>query len=198
MTISTDNLHGQTFRAGEAMGLDHRKLGMWLFIATEVMLFGALITAFLHTKLRAPAPELSFESILLVGINTFILVASSFFVAQGLNALRAGRGRAFRLYLALTIFLGAAFLSGQAYEFWTLHGMGLTMTGSLFGSAFFTLTGTHGLHVLIGLVWAAGIFLASLRRGKTLTSPVRFEIFGLYWHFVDVVWIALFTLIYLI
>jgi len=188
--------HGESFQAGEALGLDHRKLGMWLFLATEVMLFGGLLTAFLHTKLRQPGLEFTAESLLLVGLNTFVLVTSSFMVAQALDAARRGLKGRLRLYLLTTGALGVVFLAGQAYEFWLLAHEGLSLTGSLFGSAFFTLTGTHGLHVLIGVVWALAILLAALRnRGL---SPNRVEIFGLYWHFVDIVWLVLFTVIYLV
>jgi len=188
--------HDEVFRAGKELGLDHRKLGMWLFLATEVMFFGGLLTAFLHTKLRQPGLIITPESLLLVGANTFVLVTSSLMVAQALDAARRGlRGR-LRLYLLATGVLGIVFLAGQAYEFSLLAQEGLSLTGSLFGSAFFTLTGTHGLHVLIGVLWALVILIGALRsRG---VSPMRVEIFGLYWHFVDIVWLVLFTVIYLV
>ncbi|MDX1600582.1 MAG: cytochrome c oxidase subunit 3, partial [Anaerolineales bacterium] len=101
-------------------------------------------------------------------------------------------------FLGATILLGTAFLGGQIYEFIALYHEGVTLTNSLFGSTFFTLTGFHGLHVLIGVLWAA-ITLVKATRGKySADDNLGIEIFGLYWHFVDVVWIALFTLIYLI
>lgn len=195
MTTTTIS-HGESFRAGKALGLDHRRLGMWLFLATEVMLFGGLLTAFLHTKLRQPGLSVTAESLLLVGLNTFVLVTSSFMVAQALDAARRDLKGRLRLYLLATAALGVLFLAGQAYEFSLLAQEGLTLTGSLFGSAFFTLTGTHGLHVLIGVVWALASLLGALRhRGL---APIRVEIFGLYWHFVDIVWLVLFTVIYLV
>jgi heme/copper-type cytochrome/quinol oxidase subunit 3 len=176
--------------------MDHRKLGMWLFLATEVMFFGGLLTAFLHTKLRQPGLTITPESLLLVGVNTFVLVTSSLMVAQALDSARRGlRGRLLG-YLLGTAALGSVFLAGQAYEFSLLAHEGLSWTGSLFGSAFYTLTGTHGLHVLIGVFWALVIGLAAFRsRGL---SPMKVEIFGLYWHFVDIVWLVLFTVIYLV
>jgi heme/copper-type cytochrome/quinol oxidase subunit 3 len=197
MTTTTTS-HEESFRAGTSLGLDHRKLGMWLFLASEVMFFGGLITAFLHTKLRYSAPTLSFESIVLVGLNTFVLVTSSFMVAQALDAAHHGRRGHLKLYLGLTALLGAVFLAGQAYEFSSLYADGVTLTGSQYGSAFYTLTGTHGLHVLIGVVWALAVLLGTLRHGSEEPPALRVEIFGLYWHFVDIVWLVLFTIIYLV
>ena len=195
MTTTTIS-HDEAVRAGKELGLDHRKLGMWLFLATEVMFFGGLLTAFLHTKLRQPGLIITPESLLLVGVNTFVLVTSSLMVAQALDAARRGlRGR-MHLYLLGTAVLGTLFLAGQAYEFSLLAHEGLSLTGSLFGSAFFTLTGTHGLHVLIGVMWSLVILLGALRSRDP--SPMRVEIFGLYWHFVDIVWLVLFTVIYLV
>jgi heme/copper-type cytochrome/quinol oxidase subunit 3 len=188
--------HEDGFRAGKALGVDHRKLGMWFFLATEVMFFGGLLTAFLHTKARQPGLEITPESLLLVGGNTFVLVTSSLLVAQALDAARRDRRRSANLYLLAAAILGLVFLAGQAYEFSVLSREGLTWTGSLFGSAFYTLTGTHGLHVLIGVIWAAAVLVGSLR-SRSL-GALRVEIFGLYWHFVDIVWLVLFTLIYLV
>ncbi len=102
------------------------------------------------------------------------------------------------VFLGLTALLGAAFLGGQAYEFASLAADGITLSSSIFGSSFFTLTGFHGLHVLIGVVWAL-LTLGKAARGRySAEDNVGVEAFGLYWHFVDVVWIVLFTIIYLI
>ena len=195
MTATTIS-HEEGFQAGTALGVDHRKLGMWLFLATEVMFFGGLLTAFLHTKARQPGLEITPESLLLVGLNTFVLVTSSLLVAQALDAARHDRRRSANLYLLAAALLGLVFLAGQAYEFSVLSREGLTWTGSLFGSAFYTLTGTHGLHVLIGVIWAGAVLVGSLR-SRSL-GAMRVEIFGLYWHFVDIVWLVLFTVIYLV
>jgi cytochrome c oxidase subunit 3/cytochrome o ubiquinol oxidase subunit 3 len=185
-------------RAGKALGLDHTKLGMWFFLASEVMFFGGLIATFAHYKVNHPAPEAAALDVLLVGINTFVLLTSSFTVVRALAAIQEGRRGAFLTYLGLTIVLGIAFLSGQGYEFASLYRDGITLTSTLFGSTFFTLTGFHGLHVLVGVVWA-GVTLWRGARGRfSSTDFMGAEIFGLYWHFVDVVWIVLFTVIYLI
>ena len=94
--------------------------------------------------------------------------------------------------------LGTAFLVGQGNEFATLYRHGITLSSSLFGSSFFTLTGFHGLHVLVGICWALSTLVKALRAGYSQGSYLGVEVFGLYWHFVDIVWIILFTLIYLI
>lgn len=190
--------HADAYRSGRALGIQPLKLGMWLFLASEVMFFGGLISAFLHYKVNNPSPESGLLDVPLVGVNTFLLLTSSFTVVLGLAAIRQGDRRGLIRFLAATALLGAAFLGGQAYEFVSLYGHGVTLSGSLFGSSFFTLTGFHGLHVLIGLVWALST-LAGAARGRY--SADRFEgveVFGLYWHFVDVVWIVLFTIIYLV
>jgi heme/copper-type cytochrome/quinol oxidase subunit 3 len=187
-------MHG----AGRAIGVQPLKLGMWLFLASEVMFFGGLISAFLHYKVNNPSAEAALLDIPLVGVNTFVLLASSFTVVLGLSAIRQGDRRGLIRFLGATALLGAAFLSGQAYEFVSLYRDGVTLNGSLFGSSFFTLTGFHGLHVLVGLAWALST-LARAARGRYSAEQFEgVEVFGLYWHFVDVVWIVLFTIIYLV
>lgn len=186
------------FRAGRALGLDHLKVGMWLFLGSEVMFFGGLISAFLHYKVNNPTPESGYLDVGLVGINTFLLLASSFTVVSALASIERGDTAGMNLYLLATIGLGVAFLSGQGYEFVALFGHGVTLSSSVFGSSFFTLTGFHGLHVLVGIVWAASTFFRGMRGSYTRDDHAGVEIFGLYWHFVDIVWIVLFTIIYLI
>lgn len=186
------------FRAGRQLGLNHLKLGFWMFIASEVMFFGGLISTFLKYKLNSPTPEQGFLSAPLVGGNTFLLLTSSFTLVMAIAALRDDDRGGMMRYFALTFLLGAAFLAGQAFEFATLYRDGVTLTNSLFGSTFFTLTGFHGLHVLIGLIWLLVVMVKGGRGGYSPEHYDGVEIFGLYWHFVDIVWIILFTLIYLI
>jgi cytochrome c oxidase subunit 3/cytochrome o ubiquinol oxidase subunit 3 len=190
--------HPDAHHAGKAMGIDHLKLGVWLFLASEVMFFGGLIAAFLHYKVNAPSPQAGLLSIPLVGVNTFVLLTSSFTVVQGLSAIRRGNRAGLIRFLGITILLGVLFLAGQGYEFAKLYGEGVTLQSSVFGSSFFTLTGFHGLHVLIGIVWAVSTLLHALRGRYTDQNAMGVEVFGLYWHFVDIVWIVLFTLIYLV
>ncbi|HET7009249.1 MAG TPA: cytochrome c oxidase subunit 3 [Anaerolineales bacterium] len=194
----TKPMHEDAFRAGRALGLDHLKLGVWLFIGSEVMFFGGLIAAFLFYKVNNPTPESALLDVGLVGINTFVLLASSLTVVSALAAVGRGDVASMNLYLIATIVLGVAFLSGQAYEFVSLFRHGLTLSSSVFGSSFFTLTGFHGLHVLVGVAWALSTFFRGMRGNYTRDEHIGVEVFGLYWHFVDIVWIVLFTVIYLI
>ena len=132
-------------------------------------------------------------------VNTLILLTSSFTMVRGLSAIRDNDRRGLWVNMIATGFLGLMFLMGQALEFSKLafEGTGLN---SIFGSTFFILTGFHGMHVLIGIVWIVyhpGARLQGLRSG-TPRHQMQVEIFGLYWHFVDVVWVILFTIIYLI
>jgi cytochrome c oxidase subunit 3/cytochrome o ubiquinol oxidase subunit 3 len=188
----------EDFKAGLDLGLNHLKLGMWLFLATEVMFFGGLISAFLHYKLNVPSPETALLDIFLVGANTFVLLASSFTVVQALAAIRRNDSRGLSTYLGLTIILGAAFLGGQIFEFSQLAKEGMNLRSSVFGSSFFTLTSFHGLHVFVGLIWALRNLIKNVRGGYDANRSMGIELFGLYWHFVDIVWIVLFTIIYLI
>lgn len=190
--------HEEDFRTGLSLGLDHQKLGMWLFLASEVMFFGGLISTFLHYKINNPSPEAAALDVLFVGGNTFVLLTSSFTVVQAFQAIKDGKVQGLVRYLALTIVLGSLFLAGQGYEFSALIREGITPTSSLFGSTFFTLTGFHGLHVFVGILWALRNLVKALRGGFHAESAIGVEIFGLYWHFVDIVWIVLFSLIYLI
>jgi heme/copper-type cytochrome/quinol oxidase subunit 3 len=190
--------HADDFRAGQALGLDHRKLGMWLFIASEVMFFGGLIATYLHYKYSLGFPESSELNVVLVGLNTMVLLTSSYMVVNGLDAIRKGRPGRLAVYLLATIVLGVAFLTGQIYEFADLYAHGVTLTGSIFGSSFFTLTGFHGLHVTAGVIWAIVTLVRALRGAFGPQDNMGVEIFGLYWHFVDIVWIVLFTIIYLV
>ncbi|MGD2058431.1 MAG: heme-copper oxidase subunit III [Anaerolineales bacterium] len=192
-------IHEDEFLAGKKLGLDHNKLGMWLFLSSEIMFFGGLISAFLHFKINTPSPaEAALLDVALIGVNTFILLSSSFTVVLGLAAIQKGNSGGLVRYLGLTVLLGSLFLAGQGYEFTTLYGEGMTLQSSVYGSGFFTLTGFHGLHVLIGIVWALVVMVNGMRGKYAENKYDGVEIFGLYWHFVDIVWIVLFTIIYLI
>jgi heme/copper-type cytochrome/quinol oxidase subunit 3 len=180
-------------------GLDNRKLGMWLFLVTEVMLFSGLIAAMLQMKVRSPETANDVLNIPLTGINTFVLIISSTTVVLALQAIMNGDQRKTRLYLFATLALGATFLGVQVYEYIQLitH-EGFTPSGSLFGAGFYTVTGFHGFHVFIGLCWCLWLIRQALQGRFSSHNYMRIEIFGLYWHYVDIVWILLFTIIYLI
>jgi len=180
-------------------GLDNRKLGMWIFLVTEVMLFSALIGAFLQMKARSPADAHHVLNVPVTAVNTFILIVSSTTVVLALQAIMNSDHRKTRLFLTATLLLGATFLGVQVYEYFQLitH-EGFTPSGSLFGGGFYTVTGFHGFHVLIGILWCAWLLRQATQGRFSSTNYMRIEIFGLYWHYVDVVWIILFTIIYLI
>jgi heme/copper-type cytochrome/quinol oxidase subunit 3 len=177
---------------------DNRKLGMWLFLATEVMLFSSLIGAFLSMKSRSPADANHVLNIPVTALNTFILIVSSTAVVMALSGIQDGDRKRLRNFLILTWVLGASFLGIQIREYLALIKKGFTPSGSLFGSGFYAVTGFHGFHVFIGLCWVTGLIIATLRGRFSADDTMRVEIFGLYWHFVDVVWIVLFTIIYLL
>jgi cytochrome c oxidase subunit 3 len=124
-------------------------------------------------------------------------LSSSFAAVSALSALQQDKVKVFRNWLATTMVLGGLFILIELLEWGELIGHGIT-TGTLFGSAFFTLTGFHGMHVLIGLIWMTFLMVRTVRGMMSSHNVLGIEIFGLYWHFVDIVWIILFTIIYLL
>ena len=192
--------HEDHFRAGRALGLDHLKVGMWLFLASEVMFFAGLIAAYIVLRAGSPAWPIVSEvlNVPLVAGNTFILIVSSVTMVQAYASVQAGNQRQLRRMLLATLGLGLLFLAVQAYEWSALLGEGVTAQSSLFGASFFTLTGFHGAHVSGGVIALIFVSLKAQRGGYTQAAHQGVELMGLYWHFVDVVWIILFTIVYLI
>jgi heme/copper-type cytochrome/quinol oxidase subunit 3 len=180
------------------MGLPSNKLGMWIFLASEVMFFTALIGTFLTFKARGLMGTVDALNVPLAALNTFILIVSSFTVVTALQAIEDGRETRFILMLLSTFVLGSVFISIQGVEWNALLVHGITPKDSIFGTAFFVLTGFHGAHVIVGLLWLVFALLKAFRGDFTRENNMGIEIFGLYWHFVDIVWIILFTVIYLI
>jgi len=178
--------------------LNTPKLGMWIFIASEVMLFSALIGALLTAKLDSPPTANDVLNVPVTALNTFILIVSSTTVVMALSAAQDGAQRKLRGFLIATLLLGGTFLGIQITEYRILLSEGFTPAGSLFGSAFYTVTGLHGFHVFIGLCLLLWLIPQAFKGRFTPADYTRVEVFGLYWHFVDVVWIVLFTLIYLL
>ncbi len=183
-------------------GLTNPKIGIWLFLASEVMLFGSLFSAYALLRMGAATwPDQSAVlSVPLATLNTVILIASSATIVLALAAVRAGRLEAYRRFMGLTILGGVAFLVVKAFEYSDKFAAGLVPATDNFLALYFTLTGLHALHVVGGLVvnlylWGPGVRLWR-------TDPARFtgriEVAGLYWHFVDVVWIFLFPVLYLL
>ncbi|MBX3134169.1 MAG: cytochrome c oxidase subunit 3 [Gemmatimonadaceae bacterium] len=207
-------------------GLDNRKIAIWAFIGSECMLFASLIATYLIYKgksLVGPFPHTEYVDaagkvfppildIPVTSASTFVLLASSFAMVLALQAVQL-KGvplpenaswwtrvqRSSQTWLLVTALLGATFLGFQAYEFTAFVHEGLTIKTNLFGSTFFTLTGFHGAHVTVGVLWLMSLLWVDRSRG--LAGPgdeLLVDITALYWHFVDVVWIAIFTLVYLI
>ena len=181
-------------------GINHVKMLMWTFIASECMLFGTLISSYIayYAKSRSgPAPGEIFD-IPYTSVSAFVLLFSSLTMVLALAGAHAGDQRQLRIWLVATAVLGMIFLGGQYYEFTTFYHEGLWLPTNLFGSTFFVLTGFHGAHVTVGAIWLLSLWLYSLRRGIPPQKSLIVEIAGLYWHFVDVVWIVIFTVVYLI
>jgi heme/copper-type cytochrome/quinol oxidase subunit 3 len=182
-----------------ALGLHNRKTVMWAFLGSDCLFFGALISTYLSMRGRAPVgPEQDIFNIPFTSVSTFVLLFSSLFMVLALAAIQRGDLRSLRIWLAGTAALGMVFLSGQVFEFTTFYEKGLSLDHSVFGSTFFVLTGFHGAHVTIGVLWLLSLFVLSLRGKIQQKDSLNVEIAGLYWHFVDIVWIIIFTVVYLI
>jgi heme/copper-type cytochrome/quinol oxidase subunit 3 len=183
-----------------ATGLPSRKILMWAFIGSECMLFGSLIITYMVYRGRSivgPYPE-DLLNIPFISVTTFVLLMSSLMMVLALGAVQRGDMKRGKVWLLATALLGSVFLAGQVYEFTHFVHEGLTLRTNLFGGSFFLLTGTHGAHVTVGVIWLLSLFFMATRGRLTRANAETVEIAGLYWHFVDVVWIVLFTLIYLL
>jgi cytochrome c oxidase subunit 3 len=180
---------------------DNTKLAMWVFLGGEVVFFVSLILLIIFTRMTHSDYEAAFRSNLsipVIALNTFVLVTSSYFVVRALEAIGLkGDRKAMRNNLIGVIVLGLLFLAGQAFEWITLFSEGVDLA-STYGSSFFTVTGVHGTHVFVGILWALYLLFGHKRMPFTQENHLGIENFGLYWHFVDIVWIVLFTVIYLI
>jgi len=206
-------------------GLDNRKIAIWTFIGSECMLFASLISTYLIYKGRSivgPFPHEAWTSetgqkfnaildIPVTSASTFVLLMSSFAMVLALQAVQLkGKPlpenaswwqksqRSSQFWLFATALMGATFLGFQAYEFTSFVHEGLTIKTNLFGSSFFTLTGFHGAHVTAGVIWLFTLLAIDYKRGLGPKDALLVDIAALYWHFVDVIWIVIFTLIYLI
>jgi heme/copper-type cytochrome/quinol oxidase subunit 3 len=180
-------------------GLDTWKLGFWIFIGSETLFFGSLITTYMvyaDAAVVGPHPH-EILDIPLTTISTFVLLMSSLLMVLALHAIQQGNRRGTLTWLMATVVFGAIFLGFQAYEFTHFVHEGLTLQQNIFGASFYVLTGFHGLHVSVGLIWLLVLWGLVLRGELGQKDALKVEIAGLYWHFVDVVWIAIFTLIYL-
>jgi heme/copper-type cytochrome/quinol oxidase subunit 3 len=223
--------HHDSGHQSKAESVANQKFAMWLYLASEIVIFSILIAGYIIYRVNQPeSVELVHKSlgVALVTANTFILLASSYAMVMGLRAIEMGNKRGFYFWIGLTAFMGVVFLGGQYIEYSELAHLQIALqntamsadselfaelaigteltqaqfeelvaaTGN-FGMRFYAPTAFHGAHVLIGVIWAL-VVLWKGYKGRYDDNPVGVELFGLYWHFVDVVWIFLFTLIYLI
>jgi cytochrome c oxidase subunit 3 len=223
--MSTSVSHGSHDEAHQApmlgsMGVDSRKLGLWAFLGSETLFFVTLITTHLIFYARTKAtllaagtldhldPRTHYLGIELTTVLATLLLASSLTMVLALAASKDKDWKRFRFWQLATILLGAAFVGGQVYEFIHLYHEGLKLAPqyvlegetvkSLYGVTFFTMTGFHGLHVTIGIIWLIATYVKVGKFPNSPENPMDIELAGLYWHFVDLVWVAIFTLIYLI
>ncbi len=184
-----------------SLGVDNRKLLMWIFLASECLFFGTLISTYLIFKgqsLVGPYPE-DILDIPLTSLSTFVLLMSSLTMVLAVYGAQHGRLGLMKGMLLCTIVLGLIFLGFQVYEFREFGHHGLNLTTNQFGASFFVATGFHGLHVGVGVAYLISLLIGSTRRNGLGTERALWvDTAGLYWHFVDVVWIVIFTVIYLI
>ena len=181
-------------------GISNEKLAMWVFLASDCLLFGALISTYLllrHRSIAGPTPEGIFD-IPFTSVSSFVLLMSSLTMALAVASINRGDLPRCRAWLTTTAVLGATFIGGQVYEFTSFYREGLGYTTNIFGSAFYTLTGFHGVHVSVGIIMLMSLVVMSLRGNLGVERAETVEIVGLYWHFVDIVWIVIFTVVYLI
>jgi heme/copper-type cytochrome/quinol oxidase subunit 3 len=181
------------------LGLDHRKLAMWVFLGSEFMFFGAFITAYLlYLNETNGAPGVELFDIPFTSISSFVLLMSSLTMVLAHHAHTQRDMRRMRLWLLATALQGLVFISGQVYEFTKFVNEGLSIYSSPFASAFYVLTGFHGLHVTIGIIILLGLYGMTLSGKVKPDQDVKTEIVGLYWHFVDIIWVLIFVIVYLI
>lgn len=193
----------------EGMRVYNMKLGMWVFLLSEVMFFSGLIGAYIILRFAHPEQWAEPNAVLnvpLTGFNTFVLICSSVTMVKAFAAIEHGDQAGLKKWLLATILLGSFFVSVQVYEYIKLAGHGFVPSasgysaegGPLYGSTFYTMTGFHGTHVTIGVLCLMFTAIKAFRGKYSADNYGGVEIMGLYWHFVDLVWIILFTIVYLI
>ncbi len=183
-----------------SLGVDSQKLGIWTLIGSEAVFFSALIVTYMINRGHSVTGRLPQNTldIGLTAFNTFVLLASSLTMVSALASIDQGNRRGVKIFLIATAILGLTFLGGQSYEFNKLIHEGVSLGSNLFGATFFTLTGFHGAHVFAGVIWITFVLVRAFRGRITKEKHIAVELVGLYWHFVDLVWIIIFTIVYLL
>ena len=177
-------------------------LGFWLFLGGESVLFASLFATYLALKDKVPNASMAHAKDLFemptTFVSTMLLLTSSLTSVYAIYQMKNFAFKKMMLWFAITALLGAGFLGLEIYEFNTyVHEFHHTFTSSAFGSAFYTLVGFHGGHVLFGLLWILSLMFRNAKRGLNLYNAPKFYVFSLYWHFIDVVWVFIFTVVYL-
>ena len=195
-------------------GIDSRKVAIWTLIGSECLFFASLISMYLVYKgksLVGPLPHSESQCMLhghmqaceqifeipLVTFGTAVLLFSSFFVVLALYGAQKGDRKMLIRWLSMTVLCGLFFIGMQVYEFQHFYHKGLGYSTNLFGSTFYTLTGFHGSHVTVGVIWLSTLLVLAIRGKLPAEKSLNLEIAALYWHFVDVVWIVIFPVVYL-
>jgi heme/copper-type cytochrome/quinol oxidase subunit 3 len=180
-------------------GLNNMKLFFWAFLGSDVMFFGTLIATHMIYRGRSlDGPQEEIFNITVTTISTFILLMSSLAMVLALNAIQRGDIGRFRLWTLVTITAGSSFIGIQMFEFAEFAHLGLTPRTNLFGSTLLVMTGFHGAHVAIGILWLWSLYFASFKGKVRRENALNVEIAGLYWHFVDIVWLIIFGVVYLV
>jgi cytochrome o ubiquinol oxidase subunit 3 len=185
----------------QARHVDNMKFAMWLYLASEVVIFSTLIAVYILFRIHNPEAVREVQQaagVGLVSFNTFLLLTSSWAMVMGLRQIQLGNRQGLIRWIGITAVLGAIFVGLQYVEYQNLAHEGITIYSSEYGMRFYAPTAFHGFHVIIGVLWALFVIRQAMRGRYDNGKWLGVEVFGLYWHFVDVVWIFLFTLIYLI
>ncbi|MGE7927161.1 cytochrome c oxidase subunit 3 [Lysinibacillus sp. JNUCC-51] len=179
----------------------NKVVGFWIFLACEVVLFASLFATYLALKNKGPAGmEFTTQSLFelpLAFAMTMLLLTSSLTSVYAIYHMRNFNFKAMQTWFGITVLLGLGFLGLEIYEFNHYVGLGFTFNQSAFSTSFYSLVGTHGFHVTLGLVWITTLMLRNAKRGLNLYNAPKFFVAALYWHFIDVVWVFIFTVVYL-
>jgi len=179
--------------------VERGKFAIWLFLATEVMFFSGLIGAYIVLRSAAsswPDPQARL-AVDITAFNTFVLITSSWLMVRAVFAAKRGDKGGTLRWLAATILCGSVFVGIQVYEYIQLYHEGALPRVDIFWSTFYVMTGFHGTHVIVGVLWLIAVWFKAARGGYTAKDSLGVELAGLYWHFVDLVWVLLFTIVYL-
>ena len=182
-------------------GVYNEKLGMWVFLGSEIMFFTALIGSYLILRVAHPeswkAPGVVLN-VPVTAVNTFLLICSSVTMVKAFASIQDGNLAGLKRWLIATCLIGASFVGVQVYEYYHLIEKGFIPSEGLYGSTFYTMTGFHGFHVTVGVICMIFVTMRAFQGKYTAADHRGVEVIGLYWHFVDLVWIILFTIVYLI